>query len=93
MTKLSPTYALKNLLRDDDEKYCKVRDHSHNIDKYRGPVHNMFKLRYKTIKGIPVGLLTGLNYGYHSRREFKEKFECLEQYTEKYITYTEAIQK
>ena len=63
------------------------------IDKYRGAVHNMFKLRYKTIKEIPVVLLTGLNYGYHSRREFKQKLECLEQYTEKYITYTEAIQK
>ena len=39
---------------DDNKKYHKVRDHRNNAVKYRGAADNIYNLRYKTPKKIPV---------------------------------------
>ena len=39
---------------DDNKKYDKVRDHRNNAVKYRGAADNIYNLRYKTPKKIPV---------------------------------------
>ena len=36
--------------KTDDKKYYKVRDYCHYTGKYRGAVHNVCNLRYKTPK-------------------------------------------
>ena len=38
----------------DDKNYYKVKDHCHYIGKYRRAAHNIYNLRYKTLKEIPV---------------------------------------
>ena len=35
-------------------QYCTVRDHCHYTGQYRGAVHNICNLRYKTLKEIRV---------------------------------------
>ena len=37
---------------DDDKNYHKVRDHCHYTGKYRGAAHDIFNLRYKTLKNF-----------------------------------------
>ena len=58
----------------------------------------MCNLRYKIPKEIPVVFHNGSTYGYHSIikelvKEFDGNFECLGEYTEKYITFSVPIRK
>ena len=46
----STCYICKKEFSTDDKKHCKVRDHCHFTGKYRGAVHNIHNLRYKTPK-------------------------------------------
>ena len=39
---------------NDNKKYHKVRGHCHYTGKYRGAVHGVCNLRYKTAKEIPI---------------------------------------
>ena len=39
---------------DNDKKHHKVRDHCHYTGKYRGAAHNIFNLKYRIPKEIPV---------------------------------------
>ena len=39
---------------DDKEKYHKARDHCHYTGKYRGSAHNIYNVRYKNPKEIPI---------------------------------------
>ena len=76
----------------------KVRDHCHYTGKCRGTAHNKCNLRYKMPKEIPVVFHNGSTYDYHFMikqlaREFKGNFECLEENTEKYITFSAPIKK
>ena len=55
-------------------------------------------LRYKIPKEIPVIFHNGSTFDYHFiikqlAREFKGKFECLGENTEKYITFSAPIKK
>ena len=55
-------------------------------------------LRYKTPKEIPVVFHNGSTYDYHSiikklAKEFADKFKCLGENTEKYITFSVKIKK
>ena len=67
-------------------------------EKFRGAAHNICNLRCKTLKKIPVIFHNGSTYDYHFiinqlAKEFKGQLECLEENTEKYITFSEPIKK
>ena len=83
---------------DNNKKQQRVRDHCHNTGKYRGAAHNIFNLRYKIPKEIPVVFHNGSTYDYHFiikelAKESEGNFECLGENTEKYITFSVPIKK
>ena len=83
---------------DNDKKYHKVKDHCHYTGKRSGVAHDIFNLRYKTSKEIPVVFHDGSTYDYHFiiknlAEEFEGEFECLGENTEKYITFSVPIMK
>ena len=78
--------------------YRNVRDHCQYIGKYRGGVHSIFNLKFNALIEIPVVFRNGSSYDYHFiikelANEFEEKFECLEENTEKYINFSVPIEK
>ena len=48
-----------------DKKYCKVRDHYHYTEKYRGAAHSICNLCYKIPREIPTVFHNGSTYDYH----------------------------
>ena len=81
-----------------NKKNYKVRDHCHYTGKYRGAAHNVYNLRYKVPKEIPVVFHNGSTYDYHFIikelvREFEGNFDCLGENTEKYITFSVPLKK
>ena len=85
-------YICKKEFIDDQ-----IRDHCHYTGKYRA-AHNTCNLRYKIPKNIPVIFHNGSTYDYHFIirelvKEFEGNFECLEENTEKYITFSVPIKK
>ena len=83
---------------DDNKKYHKVRDHCHFTEKYRGAAHDIFNLRYKTPKEIPVVFHNSSTYDYYLiikelAEEFEGHFECLGENIEKYFTFSIPIKK
>ena len=83
---------------DDNKKYHKVKDHCHYTGEYRGAAHDICNLRYKTPKEIPVVFHNGSTYDYYFiikglAKQFEEEFECLDENTEKYITFSVPIKK
>ena len=73
---------------DSNKKYHKVRDHCHYTGKYKGAAHDIFNLRYKIPKEVPVVFHNGFTYDYHFiikelAEEFEGDFECLGENTEK----------
>ena len=59
-------YAKKGFSTDDgNKKYHKIRNHCHYTGKYKGAAHNIFSLRYKTPKEMPVVSHKGSTYDYH----------------------------
>ena len=93
----------KEFSTDENDKnafklYHKVRDHCHYTRKFRGAAHNICNLRYNVPKKIPIVFHNGSTYDYHFvikklPEEFKGKFECLGENTEKYITFSVPIKK
>ena len=76
----------------------KVRDHCHYIGIFRGAARTACNLRYKISREIPVVFHNGLAYDYHFiikqlAEEFRSQFNCLEENTEKYITFSVPIYK
>ena len=91
-------YVCKKEFHNNDKKNYKVRDHCHYTGKYRGAAHNICNLRYKIPKEIPIVFHNGSTYDYHFIikelvKEFEDNFECLGEYTEKYITFSVPIKK
>ena len=82
-----------------NKEYHKVRDHCHYTGKYRGAAHGICNLRYETPKEIPVVFHNGSTYDYYFiikglAEEFNgQRFECLVENTEKYITFSVPIKK
>ena len=81
-----------------DKKYCKVRDHCHYTGEYRGAVHGICNLKYSEPKKIPIVFHNGSDYDYHFiikelAEEFKKKFPCLGENTEKYISFIIPIEE
>ena len=75
-------------------KYCNGRDHCYYIVKYRGAAHSICNLKYSVPKTIRVAFHNGYNYDYHCIiKELAEKFTCLGENAEKYITFTVTIEK
>ena len=93
----------KEFCYDKNEKmkfklYKKVRDHCHYTGKFRGAAHSICNLNYKVPQEIPVKIHNGSKYDYHFiikelAEEFKGKFECLGENTEKYISFSVPIKK
>ena len=66
----------------NNKKYQKVRDHCHYTRKFRGAVHSICNLRYKTPKEIPVAFHNGSTCDYHFiikqlAKEFDGQLGCL----------------
>ena len=64
------------------KNYCKVRDHCHNTDEYRGALHSICNLKYNEPKEI--GIIFHSRYNYHYdfiikelAKEFEGQFTCL----------------
>ena len=79
-------------------KYRKTRDHSHYAGEYRGAAHSICNLKYSVPTKIPLVFHNESNYDYHFiikelAEEFKKQFTCLGKNSEKYITFTVAIEK
>ena len=93
----------KKFWYDKNEKskfklYKKVRDHCHFTGKLIRAAHNICNLRYKVPREIPVKFHNGSTYDYHFiikelAEEFKDKFTCLGENTEKYISFSVPIKK
>ena len=86
-------YICKKEFNNNDKKQQKVKDHCHYTGKYRGAAHNVYNLRYKVPKEIPVVFYNGFTYDYHFiikelLKEFDGNFDCLGENTEKYITFS-----
>ena len=84
-------YGRKNLLLI--KKIRKVGDYCHCTGKFRGTAHSICNLRDKIQREIPIVFHFGWTYDYHFMikqlaEEFKVKFVCLEETTEKYITFS-----
>ena len=62
-----------------DKKYCKVTDHCHYTEEYRGDAHSINNLKYDVSKKIHIAFHNGSNYDY----KFKKQFACLGENTEK----------
>ena len=80
------------------KKYRKVKDHCHYTGRFRGAAHSICNLRYKIPREIPVVFHNGSTYDYHFiikqlAIEFKGKFDCLGENTEKHITFLAPIYK
>ena len=78
--------------------YHKVRDHCHYMGKFRGAAHHICNLRCQTPREISVVFQNGSTYDYHFiskqlAKEFEGQFECLEENSEKYITFSAPIKK
>ena len=81
-----------------NKKYCKTRDHCNYTVEYRVGAHNICNLKYIIPKEITVIFYNGSNYDYHCiteelAEELNGQFTCLEEKTEKYITFSTAIKK
>ena len=48
------------------KKHCKVRDHCHYTEKFRGAAHNIYNLKYSVPKKFPIIFHNGYNNDYHS---------------------------
>ena len=91
-------YICKKEFNNNDKKNYKVRDHCHYTSKYRGAARNICDLRYKVPKEILIVFHNGSTYDYHFMikelvKEFNGNFECLEENTEKYSTFSVPIKK
>ena len=84
--------------KEFDKKNYKVSDLCRYTGKYRGAAHNICNLRYKIPKEIPIVFHNGSTYDYYFIikelvKEFEGNFECLDENTEKYITFSAPIKK
>ena len=81
-----------------DKNNKKVRDSCHDTGKFRGASHSEYNLRYKVPKEIPVVFYNGSTYDHQFTikklaEEFKGEFECLEENTGKYNTFSVSLKK
>ena len=68
------------------------------VNKYRGAAHSICNLKLNVPNEIPVVFHNSSKYDFHFifknlANEFKGKFECLAENTEKYKTFSVPIEK
>ena len=80
---------------DEDKNYYKVKNYCKFTGKYQGTCHKIYKLKYKTLKEIPIILHNRSYYDYHFvinqlTINFKMygSFQCLGENSERYITFS-----
>ena len=83
---------------DDNQRYHKVRDNCHYIEKHKVTAHSICNLGYKTPKEVPVVFHNSSTYNYpfiikELARWFKGQFECLGENAEKHIPFLVPIKK
>ena len=69
-------------------KYCKVRNHCHDIGEYRRAAHNICNFKFSVTEEIPIVFHNGSNYGYYFvikelAEEFERPFNFSEENTKK----------
>ena len=84
--------------KNEFKLYHKVRDHCHYTGKLTETAHSICNLKYKTPKENPEVFHNGSTYDYHFiikqlAKEFAGQFECLEEDSEKYITFSVPSKK
>ena len=85
-------------LKKDFKWYQKVRDHCHYTGKFKGAAHSICNLCYEVSKKLPILIHNRSTYDDHFiikqlTEEFRVKFECLGENTEKKITFSAPIKK
>ena len=99
--KLKNCYACKEKFEDklaEDKRHHKVRDHCSYTGEYRGDAYRIFNIKYSVPKEIFTVFRNGFNYDYHFiikelPKELEQQFTCLEENTERCITFTVPMQK
>ena len=82
-------YVKKYLVLMIKIKYHKVKDPCHYTGKWRSAAHDIFNLRYRIPKEIPVIFHNGSTYDYHfiikevAEEEFEGEFKCLDENIQK----------
>ena len=92
-------YICKRVFSTDDNNnnYHKIKDHCYYTGRYSGAADVVCGKKCKIPKEIPVIFHNGSTYFHfiikELAEEFKGKFECLGENTEKYITFSVPIEK
>ena len=91
-------YKKEFSIDNKDKKHQKVRDHCHYTGKYRGAAHDICNLRNRAPKEILVVFHNGSTYDYHFiikelAEAFNGQYKCLGENTEKYLIFSEPINK
>ena len=81
-----------------DKKYSKARDHCHCTAEYSSAGHSIHNLELSLPTKIPILLYNGSKHDYNFFikelvEEFKRQFTCLGENIEKYIAFTNPIEK
>ena len=94
--KLNAGYVRKNLKKDDDKNYKKVRDHCHFTGRYRGAAHSLCNPKYRKRNFTPVVFHNLSGYDSHlfiKNLGFSEgNMECIPNNEERYISFSKSIQ-
>ena len=82
----------------EDKNHQKVREHFHFTCKYIGQAETICNLRFIVPNGIPTVFHNGSNYDYdfimkELANKFKGQFECFEENTDTYKTFSVSIEK
>ena len=91
-------YIFTRAFSFDEDKYYEIKDHCYYTGRYLGAAHVVCSRKCKIPKEIPVVFHNGSTYDDHFiikelAKEFKGKFECLDENTEKYITFSVHTEK
>ena len=75
-----------------------LKDQCHYTGKYWGAARGICNLKYNILRKIPVVFHNVSTYDYHLiikelAEEFEGEFECLDENTETYITFSVPIKK
>ena len=81
-----------------DKIYCKVRDHCHYKEVYRGTAYSICNLKHHVPRKLPMAFHNGSKHDYHFiikwlAEEFEKQFISVTENTEQYINFTVPVVK